>query len=372
MLDDVNRKRAEAEELHRRLQSLIESIKRLVTLQENEVNELGRARFDDAYSGRDRAMIRLNQNTQAVSGEARAAGREAARIARALDRAADAQGAAIGYLREIPVAGDDADGAERRSLELLREALELAEELEKQAEQEMIEEQREQLLTAYREIAEREIALRGDTIELQQLDELGRRELVEARKQSNMQEDIRIALDAIRDDTQEVSDSRIFRHVHGLIDQWANQAVDGLREGEVGPDVTDRELAIAEAVGRLITALEEEASEPDEFEDGDGGGGGGGGAESKPPPLVPPLAELKLLRGVQEHIYERTRKLDARDDLDDARTRQRLRELGREQTDLQQLGEQMLEALSNQNGPTDSPDSPGSGNSDQPQGGPQQ
>ena len=44
------------------------------------------------FAGLDRDMIRLNQNTQSVAQEARAAGQEARRVARSLDRAADAQG----------------------------------------------------------------------------------------------------------------------------------------------------------------------------------------------------------------------------------------------------------------------------------------
>lgn len=355
MADNLDRKRAQAEELMRRLASLIESIKRLVTVQESELAALAKAQDGGDFFGRDRAMIRLNQNTQAVSGEARAAGREADRIARALDRAADAQAAAVGSLREDPIDPDGADAAENRSLDLLNEAVTLAEELEKQTQDDLIEQRREELVKAYHELMERQVALRADTLDLQALDQLSRRELVEARGQGNRQEEIRQALDEIRVQTQEISESLVFSHVHRLMDEWSATISERLHEGDVSASVTDLEMSIAEALEQLAKALEEEQLDPNEFEEG--GGGGGGGGQGQTPPLVPPIAELKLLRGMQEHIYHRTRDIDGRDDFAEAARRQRLRELGREQKDLLDLGEQMMEQLTGgqQGNPGDQP-----------------
>ena len=62
-------------------------------------------------------------------------------------------------------------------------------------------------------------------------------------------------------------------------------------------------------------------------------------------PLIPPVAQLKLLRGLQEQIYNQTRSMDSRNDLDSAQRRTRLRELGQHQRELMDLGEEMLEAL---------------------------
>jgi len=349
MLEELDRRGAQAEELQRRLESLIESIRRLVTIQESELAALDRAKHEDDFVGRDRAMIRLNQNTQAVAGEARAAGREAARIARGLDRAADAQGAAVAALRAEPLAFEDALDAEDRSLALLREALANAEELEQQVEEDIVQQKRQELIAQYAELAERQAALRGETLELQALDELDRRALVDARRQGNIQEEIRQALEAMRDDTAEISDSIVFSHAHDLIDDWAQAVSNRLRDGDVGPEVTDREMAIAESLGQIVTALEEE-QQRSEFEQGQGnqGAGGGGGGEGQQPPLFPPITELKLLRGLQEQIYHQTRALDEAGPADDAARRQRLRELGRRQQELMDLGEQMLEKLAPQ------------------------
>lgn len=352
MLQDLDRKRARAEELQRRLESLVQSIERLVTVQESELGAVIRAKEGIDTAGRDRAMIRLSQNTQAVAGEARAAGQEAARIARALDRAADAQAEAVTHLRAAPPAYDLAEGAETRSLDLLKEALAAARELEQQVEEDLVRQKREELLAGYRGLAEREVALRDQTLELQAAGNLDRRALVEARRHANVQDEIRQALETIKSQTQEISDSPMFSHVHGLVDAAALQIIERLRDGDVSVLVTDRQRSVAELIGRLVSALEEEMAPPNEFEEGNqggdggqGGGGGGQGQQQQPQPLVPPLAELKLLRGLQEQIYTETRSLNEATGIEDAARRQRLRDLSRQQQSLLELGQQLLEAL---------------------------
>lgn len=348
MLQDIEEtNRARAEQLLRQLASLIESIERLVTVQENELIALERARDADEFAGRDRAMIRLNQNTQAVASEARQAGQEARRIARALDRAADAQGAAVSALRAEPMSYDDVLDAENRSLELLQEAKELAEQLQEQTQEEELRRQREELTEAYRVFAEQQIAVRQATVDLspEPGEQLGRRELVEARRLGSRQEEIRSGLNELRNRTSELMDSPVFTHVHGRIDQWSTHIRGDLNDGRVDINVTDRQQMIVRSIGRLIEALEESMRPPEDFDGEQGDAGGGGGGEQ---PLIPPITELRLLRGIQEEVYERTKDLDQRGDLQDTQRRQRLRDLGREQRDLQRLGEEMLERLQQQ------------------------
>jgi len=349
MLQEIEEtNRARAEQLLRQLASLIESIERLIAVQENELIALERGRDADDLTGRDRAMIRLNQNTQAVASEARQAGGEARRIARSLDRAADAQGAAVAALRAEPLRIDEAMDAESRSLELLNEAKTLAEELQEQTQEDELRRRREELIDAYRELAEQQVTVREATIELapDPGEQLGRRELVEARRLGSRQDDIRTALNELRERTSELMDSPVFTHVHRRIDEWSTQVQDKLNDGRIDTGATDRQNMIARAIGRLIEALEESIQPPDEFEDDQSGGGGGSGGGEQP--LIPPITELRLLRGIQEEVYERTKLLNQRDGLDESLRRERLRELGREQRDLQQIGEDMLERLQQQ------------------------
>ena len=335
-------KRATAEELLRRLASLIEAIQRLMVVQEREIAALAAARHSGVFAGRDRAMIRLNQNTQGVAVDARAAGSEVRRVARVLDRAADAQGAAVVAFRAQPVNADGAEQAEERALELLAEALELAAELEQAVEQREIMRQREEVIAAYRGFAEREVALRGETLEITGR-ELERRELVEARRLGREQDEIRLGLDELRAKTPGLHESRVISHVHSVMDDLALSVTDDLLAGRVETVVSDRQQRIADSLGRLIEALEAlmDPAPPSEFAKGQGGGGGGGSQA----PLVPPVAELRLIRGLQEQVYNLTRDLDDLSDLDAAERSRRHRDLGREQRDLQGLGRQLLEDL---------------------------
>ena len=346
-------KRARAEQLLRQLASLIESIERLITVQTAELAALAAAGQQRDFFGRDLAMIRLNQNTQAVAGEARAAGSQARRIARALDRAADAQGAAVTALRAEPREIGDAQEAEQRSFEQLEEALALAQALQEQVEQEEVQRRRGDLVTAYGKIAEEQKAARDATIELARSEELDRRQVMEARRIGDAEDQIRLVLRDLQDETREIADAPVFAHVHRMLDDWLTVISDALWQGGVSTTVTDRQLLVGDSLLRLVEALEDTLAEPQEFAGGRQGGGGGGGGRRQP--LIPPVAELKLLRGLQEQVYDQTRDLDTRADLDSERRSDRLRQLGQQQGDLRSLGQQMLDRL---RPPVPSPEAP--------------
>jgi myosin heavy subunit len=349
MLQDMQEtQQARAEQLLRQLASLIQSIERLIVLQENELSALLIAVETGEFAGRDRAMIRLNQNTQAVAAEARAAGQQSRRIARALDRAADAQGAAVTALRSDPVRADAAREAEERSLELLHEAKRVAEELEQQTQEDAVRQRREALLDAYRALAERQIVLRARTLDLAggegAAERLDRRQLMEARRLGSQQDDIRSALEELERTTREVLDSPIFLHTHRMIARWSIDVTSSLNDGRVDRPVTDRQQMIAQAIGRLIEALQEATAPPPEFDEGQQEGGGGDGEQQ----LIPDIAQLRLLRGLQEEVYNQTRSLDGERGIDAAERADMLRELGRQQRDLMELGRDLLESLQQQ------------------------
>ncbi len=336
--------RANAEELLRKLASLIESIDRLITVQENEVAALDRAIAASDFSGRDRAMIRLTQNTQSVAAEARAAGQESRRIARLLDRAADAQGAAVLGLRAVPPDEAETQMAEERSLVLLREARSLAEQLEESVGRRELMRQRGEIINAYREFAEREVALRTATLELIARVPLDRRGLIKARRLGTTQDEIRVGLADLRVTTPEILEAPVFSHVHRRIDDWATQVTDSLRGGELAASAAGRQQRIADSIGRLIEALEDLIAPPDKFAGGQGAGQQSGG-QGRQPPLIPPIAELMLLRGMQEQVYEETQDIDRRTGFETGERRARLSELGDDQRSLLRLGREMAESL---------------------------
>jgi hypothetical protein len=354
MLENLTEtKRARAEELQRRLSSLIESIQRLIVLQENELTALARARAANDFTGRDRAVIRLSQNTQAVAGEARAAGAEARRVARLLDRAADAQGSAITSLRAQPALAVEAEDAENHSLELLKEAKALAEEVQENAQDEEVRRRREELMAAYRQLLERQVAVRQATIELGARGEVDRRALVESRQLGNDQDQIRINLTELEEQTQEIARSITFTHVHARIERLSGEASRELWNGSITERVTLAQQQIADSLGRLIEALEELLLPPEEFAQTSQGGGQGAGM---PPDLIPSVAELRLLRGLQEDVYDETREVDGAEGVEHPARQERLQDLGGRQRELLDLGQEMLRRLQDRQGPTETPE----------------
>jgi len=107
---------------------------------------------------------------------------------------------------------------------------------------------------------------------------------------------------------------------------------------------------------------DQEFEQPGDQNDDGGSGSGGGG---QPPPLVPPIAQLKLLRGLQESVYRSTRLLDESGAaLDEASRSTRLDELGAAQKELTDLGQKLIEMMQQgggapPNGPDIQPGEPG-------------
>jgi hypothetical protein len=141
-------------------------------------------------------------------------------------------------------------------------------------------------------------------------------------------------------------DSPVFMHVHRMVEDRSLSITESLQAGDLTAEVTDRQQFIAEGVGQLIKALEETLAPPDEFakdqnQDGDGAQGGGQQQEQ----LIPPLTQIKLLRGVQELIYTQTQSADARAGENAAAKRERLRDIAQQQRELMDLGQRMLDEL---------------------------
>ncbi|MDZ4830405.1 MAG: hypothetical protein SGJ09_09445 [Phycisphaerae bacterium] len=315
-LDDV--RKAKAEELRRALESLEKSIERLVKTNEDELIALARVTGpddEDGLSERSRAMAKLAQNTQAVAGEARAAGSEAGRIARTLDRAADSHGSAVGFLRAKPARLPDAQTAEERGLALLQEALEAAKQVREQSEQREQAKKLQEIIAAYRQILEKQLGVRDGTLITRPKDpaaKLDRRALIESRRLAIAQGEVGRSMQTMVDEHAEIKGSTIFVEAHALVADWSSQASQRLGDG----DLTDRTVAIetqiADAVASLVDSLSPSPPDDNPFQEnpppgGNQGGGGGGNQQSK----LPPVAELKLLRGLQVQLFERTKRLDA-------------------------------------------------------------
>jgi len=367
MLEDLNEDEgARAEQLIRQLAGLIDSIERLIMVNEDELIRLDRIdpRGGDVDTEeitlRSRSLITLVRNTESVADQARSAGPGVQRITRGIDRAADAQGTAVAALRE-----DEPDLERTRvhlesSLRELNSALQRARDAEQRAREDESRRQREEIAERYRNITEREVSIRVETEQIADVEDFTRRELVKARKLAIQQESVRIDLRNILEDNPDLDDSPLITRMHEIIDSWSVEVARSLQEGEVDGLTLDRQEMIIEGLLNMIDALDQESGdEENPFDQNQQNGeqqGSSGPQSGQENPIVPPLAELKLLRNMQQMVYSRTRRLSEviESGFDDqSRIRSTLEEISSMQGDLHRLGTELLESIQESGSGTD-------------------
>jgi len=344
-------RKARVEELKRRMDSLVESLQALVAASEDEIIALARVAGPDDADGvatRSEAMIRLQRNTLAVAAEASVADE---RIGRIVTRGSEHQAAAIGDLRQAPPDLDAARDSEERGLASLREALALAEDAAEELAQQQADAEREQLLAAYRTILETQTGIRVETerIAPAEGERLDRRGLVTARRLATDEDEVGDALAGVQTEFTAVEDSLVFSMTHRNLDRWIADVATRLRDGRPDAATIARQSMIIDAVGGLVEALDRERQAPDDpfnqqQQAGGAGGEQGGEQGDQPQPLIPPIAELKMLRTIQIQILEATRRLD-RSGLDGPDREAELAELSRMQSDLHGVGAALLNTL---------------------------
>ncbi len=342
-LDEAERVREET--LRRVLASVLESLEALIRRQEIELAALDQAEQRGDLTELDRGMIQLNQNTLGALDQVKAADRTLAPVANIIGQAADAQTRAIMALREAPPAAQRARTAEEESLELLIEARDTAEEIQQQLQQEAQDRRRRELRQAYRELLERQVAVRAETDPYAQQDELSRRDRASLRGLSEQQSSIREDLEALLEQTQELMDAAVFEFAHRRLDFVTDEAAERLRRAEPRPALPREDQAVALLQG-VVEALRELTPDQDEFSQGDQQGGGGSGEQQQgQQPLIPPIAELKLLRQIQAGIAQRTRAVA---EGDEPREPADIEDLGAQQRELGRIGAELINRMRQQ------------------------
>lgn len=304
--------------LRRRLATLVASITTLVQAQRGELAALDAARgapgdAPDLAPG----MIALRNNTLGVIEEASAALAELRLIAESLREAESAQGRAASALRAAPAQLDAAETHEQSSLAALTRALEEANRQEDAAARREQDRRKAELRKAYREALERQSALREESAPFIGRD-LNRRERVETRRLGAAQRELADSLVALRDATSEIAEAPVFSLAHDRIDALMRSAADGLNEARPGPGVTIDQQQAAGVLASLVEVLGRPPNRsPEDFQDGSGGGDGQGGSGGQEEGLIPPIAELRLLRDMQRAAMDATRALHERPELAD-------------------------------------------------------
>lgn len=305
-LDQAERNRNAA--LLRRLASLIESMQVLIRVQEAQIERLGADAVGGEISGLDAGMIRLHDNTLAVLADTQEP--DLAPVRARLEEAGSAQAQAITALRARPIDLETADRSEQASLLKLRQALAEAQKLEAEAQQQEQERLRRQLRQAYRDQLEQQVVVRDETRPLEGRP-LSRRERASARGLGQRQQAIHDALDDLLKSTEGLSDAAVFEFAHRRLARLTDAAAGRLQAGQVDQRTT---RSMDETVGLLRSLVEALAPSQgqNQFDAGAAGGGGGrGGAGSgQQDNLLPPIAELKLLRSMQALVAAQTRASD--------------------------------------------------------------
>lgn len=350
MLEELERSIKDRDNaLRRELASIIDSIKVLIGSQKNEIE---RVNEPDA----DIALITLVGNTLEVRDQALGAFPETRSIADLINSSADAQSNAINTLREDP--GDTTQHIakalrfERTSLVNLQSALEEANRLDEQAAQRQAEQRRAELRDAYRGALDTQTAVRDQTRGLG-TEPMNRRMRAGARALGTTQTQLRVELADMLDQTEELSDAPVFLLAHSQLDRQMNIASAGLGERAINPRVLRSQEASIVLLATLVEVLSDPAPSQDEkdFDDGSQGGSGsgeGGGEE----PVIPPIAQLKLLRSMQQLAAMQTRAFADDPASVDASDLEGLSDLQRQ---LFEHGHMLLEDMSNQSSPTNEP-----------------
>jgi hypothetical protein len=255
-------------------------------------------------------------------------------------------GQAIGALRAEPADALEALRAERDSLARLRDALAQAEKARENSQQRQEQRKLEELREKYAAALAEQRAIQAGVVPLVGK-ELSRRERQSIRELGTRQASLRTTLGEIRSGTEGLGDAVVFELAHRRLDRSTQAAGDTLARGVADAGV-QREIA---STVRVLSALIESLSQMRRREDGfreaaqggnQAGGQGGQGQEQRENSLVPPIAELRMLRMLQQDAAERTRELS------DAPDAAALELAGQDQTEIADRAKQLLEKLKQQ------------------------
>ena len=356
MMEDLEQDpAAQAEELARILSDLVRSIEVLVDSNEERIIELARLANGpiDELESRTSVFFRntetLTRNTANVAIEAGSDVSGGKRIARRILEASSSLEAVMVRVRERPLEDDLIRDRLKESLESLRSALELAR-IEQDAAQKKADDRRkDEIRSTYLDLSElqADIYLESSDLLGEIIDEPSRRQIMRLRRLSIDQESIRIQLEELLDLHPDLTESLLVTGIHEMVDAWSLDVSETLSEGDVDLRTLDQESMIMDSILNLVSALQNDTPQQEMFEQNEQGSQAGGeesgddSSDSQPEPLIPPLAELEMLRSLQEQVYARTIRAEKNSD-GDART---LSDIADMQKRLHDLGTRLLEQM---------------------------
>lgn len=349
MLQQMNNQQAMQQEiLKRQMEKLAAAVRQLIEQQKQQIEAVDKAKqADGALEQLDAPALTLRRNTASVQ-EQMTANSELQEPAGLMEQSAKAQASAVESMRAKDA--QQAKTAQQQSLAHLETALRKLEEKKKDQKQREEEAQRAELRKQYEALAQLQKEISEKTRTLLSAGELDRQQRSQVASLGQEEAQLQAKANTLR---QEVADMVVFEHLHRRIDQKAGQAADYLKQLRSLARVSGDQKVVENTLRQLADALKEPPKQLEEFSKGEGGGGEGGeGGEPGDPPLIPPLAELRLLRDVQQSLYEETRAFDdAKGALSSqAQVREETVELSGRQRELAALGDKLIEQLKEKQG----------------------
>lgn len=348
--------------LSRRLADLVQTLEALIASQQEQIAALAAAAGGADPGGLDAPMRTLHARTLAAA-ESIAGERAMEPVAELVSAAGDAQAQALVHLRAEPPALDPADTQERLSLQKLTEARDTAVKLQEEAQRRDASRRRAELADSYRAALAEQKALNADTEPLLEQGraggELDRRQRLRARELGERQGAVQRSLQELAEKTTELAEAAVFTFAHQRLDESTGAAASALGAGSAGRDVARNQAAAVTVLAGLVEALgSQEDDNPFREEEQSGGGGGQGQGGQQAPPLVPELAELRLLRLMQQEAAQRTRDVAALG-AGDADAQAEARAVAALQRALSRQAEALLEKLQRPESPPLRPGVPG-------------
>lgn len=303
-----------AQSLKRRLATVAQALEQLIqeaeSTQESVVG-LVAASSDEVASGSSVAARQASDvavNAAAIADQARLGGSSMQRIVRLVERGSEAEVRAAEALAATPV--DVGIGQEQtsRATQLFREALDTVRQQERRTEEQERQQRAQELAKKFTELADRQegvwtassalIGVTGD-----------RRALVEARRLGVDQERVGQAIREIVEASEDVRKSAAFVEALDVAGESSSNAAEDLRTGLPTQETAQAQREVLQTIREIADALGQSGKKKkDPFaDDGNQAGGGGGGGSGGDKPAIPPLAELKVIRSLQQRIYDRTK-----------------------------------------------------------------
>lgn len=356
MLEDLNRvDKARDEVLRRELASIIETLESLIKQNEAEIASLDEAtRAKKGLDGLDEGVIRLNQNTLGALDQIKAAGPDVVPIGTLVSRAADAQAGAITEIRRPVVGATMVREYEGRSLSLLKQALEKAKQIDQAAADRERRKKLAELKKVYREVLERQVGVRDETLPMAEIADLSRRDRQLARALAERQETIGADLKQMLTQTKELQEAKVFDYAHVRMDTLSRAAAAGLNDAKIPPSLSSQASLIT-TLKNVLEALNDPKPDEKKFAEGATGGEGGGGQGSGEGALLPPVKELMLLRQMQTDLAQQTIESST---IEGGPPREALQNLGKAQRELMNVGREFVDRMKQQGSPAAPPMDP--------------